>query len=137
LRYLAIAYAGFIGLIVVEIAVSRRRCDGYYRTGEMFVNIGHGVAYQTLELFTKASLMVPFLAVREHAALATLPMTVSGWLVGLVAYDFVNYWFHRHSHEVNALWAIHAAHHAAEDYNLAAALRQPLFQGLVGWVYRL
>jgi alkylglycerol monooxygenase len=36
------------------------------------------------------------------------------------------YWWHRLSHEVNLLWAVHVVHHQSEDYNLAVALRQAI-----------
>jgi hypothetical protein len=59
------------------------------------------------------------------------------WALALLVYDLTSYWAHRHGHEINAMWSVHAVHHAAEDFNLAAALRQPLFSHLYTWVYRL
>jgi hypothetical protein len=44
--------------------------------------------------------------------------------------DFLYYWWHRSSHVVNLLWAVHAVHHQSEDFNLAVALRQPAFEAL-------
>ena len=51
--------------------------------------------------------------------------------------DFLYYWFHRMSHEVNAFWAAHIVHHQSEEYNLAVALRQGAFQGAFSWVFYL
>jgi hypothetical protein len=62
---------------------------------------------------------------------------VWGWFVGLLVYDFSIYWRHRHHHRVNALWAVHGVHHAAEDFNFAAALRQALFQNVTGLLWIL
>ena len=42
----------------------------------------------------------------------------------MVGVDLAYYWWHRLSHEVNLLWAVHVVHHQSEDYNLAVALRQ-------------
>ena len=138
LEYLAIAYALFIFLIGLEAGVSLWKKNGRYQLDEMFGNIGHGIVYQTFDYATKASVMVPFILVSTHFAIVELPMDAWwGWLLAIVIFDFINYWLHRHSHEVNAMWAVHAVHHAAEDYNLAAALRQPLLSQLYTWIYRL
>merc|ERR1711910_16542 len=48
------------------------------------------------------------------------------------------YWFHRASHEVGLLWAVHQVHHSSEEFNLTTAFRQPVFQGLfqlTHWFY--
>lgn len=138
LQYLAIAYAGFALLIVIEMAVSALRADGRYGFGETVANLSHGIAYQTLEVFAKAISAAPFVWVATHVAPVQLPLDEPwAWGLGFVLFDFFAYWAHRHSHEVNLLWAVHAVHHASEDYNLAAALRQPLFLGWLTWVYHL
>ena len=138
LEYLAIGYVFFIALILFEVAVSRLRGDGVYRLDESIGNIGHGVLYQTFDYYTKALVMIPFIWVASNHSLYPLPMNaVWAWVVAVLIYDFVGYWAHRHGHEIHAMWAVHAVHHGAEDFNLAAALRQPLLSHLYGWIYRL
>jgi sterol desaturase/sphingolipid hydroxylase (fatty acid hydroxylase superfamily) len=46
---------------------------------------------------------------------------------GILGVDFLYYWFHRTSHEVNAFWAAHVVHHQSEEFSLAVALRQGAF----------
>ena len=138
LEYLAIGYVFFVFLIVVEAGVSLVRGNGRYRVDEAIGNIGHGVLYQTFDYYTKALVMVPFAWVASNYAFVELPMdTIWGWVVAVLLFDFVSYWYHRHAHEISAMWAVHAVHHAAEDFNLGAALRQPLFSQLYVWLYRL
>lgn len=138
LKMLVLVYVLFVGLIGAEWAVSWFRSDGWYRTGEAASNVSHGIVYQVTDFFTKGLVMVPFVYVSTQWAPVQLPMDQWwGWLLGVLALDFCFYWYHRHSHEVSALWAVHAVHHAAEDYNLAAALRQPAFQHAFSWLYRL
>ena len=66
-----------------------------------------------------------------------------GWVIGAQVLffvyldDFLYYWFHRLSHEINAFWAAHVVHHQSEEYNLAVALRQGTFQGVFSWVFYL
>jgi sterol desaturase/sphingolipid hydroxylase (fatty acid hydroxylase superfamily) len=135
---LAIAYAFFIPLIGGEAAVSLWRKDGHYRLGEAVVNIGHGVVYQVFDNLTKGLIILPFLALSALVTWPQLPMDAWwGWLLGLLLYDLATYWLHRHHHEIHFLWAIHGVHHAAEDFNFAAALRQAIFQNVFGWLWRL
>ena len=138
LQMLAIAYVFFLTLIGLEVLVSLRKRDGGYRLGEAVVNIGHGVIYQVFDFLTKALVSLPFLALAALVSWRLLPTdALWGWVVGLVIYDFTSYWAHRHHHEIHLLWAIHGTHHASEDFNFAAALRQPAFQRVFSWLWRL
>ena len=47
----------------------------------------------------------------------------STWLLTAVLLDLGYYWFHRASHEVGALWAVHQVHHSSQYFNLTTALR--------------
>lgn len=134
---LSFAYVVFTLMIVVEAACSYAWGRGYYRVGEAVSNISHGLAYQTLDVFTKVWVMVPFVLLSSYAPVQLSMDSAVAWIVGVVAYDFCTYWAHRNHHEVGFLWAIHGVHHAAEDFNLAAALRQPLIQQTFKWLWTL
>jgi sterol desaturase/sphingolipid hydroxylase (fatty acid hydroxylase superfamily) len=56
-----------------------------------------------------------------------------GWRVlgGLVAGDFLVYWFHRASHRFEVLWRFHAVHHSAEQLDWLAAHREHPIDGLL------
>jgi len=49
------------------------------------------------------------------------------WLVTFVMIDLVFYIYHRISHRVNFLWAIHMSHHSSEEMNFAVSFRQAWF----------
>lgn len=66
-----------------------------------------------------------------------MPKSVWVWILLFIGVDFFYYWFHRMSHQVNALWAAHIVHHQSEEYNLTVALRQSWFQGWFSWVFYL
>lgn len=69
------------------------------------------------------------------------PITIGTDLLELAllagAIDFVFYWYHRASHRIRFLWAIHVAHHSSEHMNFGTALRQswfgPLSKPLFYW----
>ena len=52
------------------------------------------------------------------------------WVLAFFAIDFLSYWYHRFSHEINILWAGHVTHHSSELYNFSNGFRTSLFQGL-------
>ncbi|CAL4066099.1 unnamed protein product, partial [Meganyctiphanes norvegica] len=52
--------------------------------------------------------------------------TFTWWFAAIIT-DFWYYWWHRLSHEIHFLWAIHQTHHSSEDMNLATALRINIF----------
>ena len=41
--------------------------------------------------------------------------------------DFVYYWYHRFSHRVRFMWAVHMNHHSSEEMNFTVSLRQAWF----------
>ena len=136
IQYLTVGYALFMVLIGGELLWSWMRADGGYRLSDFVVNIGHGAVFQVFDGFTKFLVLAPFLLVGQYAVFV-LPMeSVWGWFLGLLIYDFAGYWQHRHHHRIHALWAIHGVHHAAEDFNFGAALRQALFGNLTAWLWK-
>lgn len=60
-----------------------------------------------------------------------------GWIFVFLAVDFVYYWFHRATHEINFLWACHVTHHSSEEFNLSVALRQSSFQRIFEYMFNL
>ena len=49
------------------------------------------------------------------------------WIATFVMIDLVFYIYHRISHRVNFLWAIHMSHHSSEEMNFAVSFRQAWF----------
>jgi len=110
-------------LIGVELVVARRKRRSLYRLPDALCDLGCGVAQQTGVLLYSGVLLAAYAWLYEHTRLVTLPGWAQ-WVVAFIGVDFLYYWWHRLSHEVNLLWAAHVVHHQSEDYNLAVALRQ-------------
>jgi len=138
IEYLGFAYGVFVVMIGLELGYSVWRKDGNYRFAEAVANLAQGIAFQTFEFFTAPLVAVPAALVATHLAPYTLPSDeVWAWVVAFLIYEFCVYWTHRFGHTMNFFWGSHAAHHASEDYNLAAALRQPIFQSVINWPFLL
>ena len=124
----ALSIPAFVVLIVAELIVDRRKGLGYYRFDAALTDLSCGVGNQVFELFTKAALVALYAALYEAASLWKMPQSSAAtWIFAFVAVDLLFYWWHRASHRSNVLWAVHVVHHQSEEFNLAAALRQELF----------
>jgi sterol desaturase/sphingolipid hydroxylase (fatty acid hydroxylase superfamily) len=53
--------------------------------------------------------------------------SVAVWILTFLVIDFVFYWYHRFSHRVRFMWAVHMNHHSSEEMNFTVALRQAWF----------
>ncbi len=121
---IALAVPVFFVLIGLELAWAKKRGVQVYRFGDAITDLSCGITSQIVLLLWAALQLAIYEGVYEHARLVTLSPTWLAWVVAFVGVDFLYYWWHRLSHEVNVLWAAHVVHHQSEDYNLAVALRQ-------------
>lgn len=124
---LLLAIPGFLGLMLLELAVTRRgqaqeaRLLGYDRTdSRTSLAMGAGsLVVNGLWRFVEVLVL--------GAAAALVPWELHGWaawVVGLLGVEFFYYWDHRAGHEIRLLWASHVVHHSSQRYNLSTALRQ-------------
>jgi sterol desaturase/sphingolipid hydroxylase (fatty acid hydroxylase superfamily) len=126
---IAVAIPVFLILIGGELLWARaRKRSSIYRFNDSVIDIGCGIASQVTEVFYGAAILAIYEIVYQHR-LVSMPVWAQ-WVVAFVGVDFLYYWWHRASHEVNFLWAAHIVHHQSEDYNLAVALRQAI---LTAW----
>ena len=122
---IALAVPVFFLLIGLELLVARARRRRVYRFTDSFADLGCGVTQRVVLLLFEASLLAVYALLYEHGRLWTFaPDSAWPWVIAIVGVDLGYYWWHRLSHEVNFLWAVHVVHHQSEDYNLAVALRQ-------------
>jgi sterol desaturase/sphingolipid hydroxylase (fatty acid hydroxylase superfamily)/poly(3-hydroxybutyrate) depolymerase len=127
---IAFAIPFFFLLIGGELLIAKRRGLSLYRFTDALTDLSCGITSQVVLIFWAATQLAIYAWVYAHAHLLTLSPSWLPWVVAFVGVDFLYYWWHRLSHEVNFLWAAHVVHHQSEDYNLAVALRQSV---LTSW----
>jgi alkylglycerol monooxygenase len=138
MSYIVYAIPVFFLLIGLELVVARAQEKDYYSLADSLTDLGCGLVQQLAEVALKTFLFAGYLYLYAHHRLFDVPMSsVAAWVSCLLALDFLYYWFHRKSHEVNAFWAAHVVHHSSEEYNLSVALRQGTFQQAFSWVFYL
>jgi sterol desaturase/sphingolipid hydroxylase (fatty acid hydroxylase superfamily) len=138
LNYIALAIPLFFVLIAVEIVACRVLEKDSYRLNDSVSDLSCGVLQQVAGVFLKAALFAGYLWVHGSLRLFDVPIEAAwAWAACYLGHDFLYYWFHRFSHEVNAGWAAHVVHHQSEEYNLTVALRQGALQPAISWVFYL
>jgi len=135
--YIALSVPVFFILIGIELAYALYKNLKYYRFNDSISNLSQGIGSQLTGLFMKTVLFLGYQYIFTHWRLFDLPHSWWVWLILFVGVDFFYYWFHRLSHQVNALWAAHIVHHQSEEYNLTVALRQSWFQSWFSWIFYL
>jgi alkylglycerol monooxygenase len=133
LNWAALALPIFFGAVLIEARLGAR--NGRYAFGTAVSDLSCGSLFQAVELLLKLLTLGAYAYAYEHwrfidhAEGSWVP-----WVIAFVGVDLLFYWWHRTSHVVNVLWAVHGVHHQTEDYNLAVALRQPLFEPIT-WLF--
>jgi alkylglycerol monooxygenase len=131
-KSVAFAIPLFFLLIGVEHLVLRaQRRTAVYRFADSITNLSCGIGQQVLEPFFKGIALVPYAWLYAHARVHTMSAASPvAWVLVIVGLDLGFYAFHRASHRVGFLWAVHSVHHQSEEYNLSVALRQPWLQAI-------
>lgn len=131
---IALAIPFFFLLIAIELVVARAQGLTVYRFNDAVADLSCGIGQQVVTAFFSAALLAAYAWVYQRFALWHPPVWLE-WTLAFVGVDLLYYWWHRASHEVNFLWAVHVVHHQSEEYNLAVALRQAWFSTITSWPF--
>ena len=134
---IALAIPFFFLLMGVELWVARRRGKRLYRFTDSLTDLACGMTQQIAVVFFIAVLAAGYIWLYQHRVYSFAEGSPWPWLIAFVLVDFTYYWWHRWSHEVNVLWAVHVVHHQSEDYNLSVALRQAVLSPWTIWPLHL
>lgn len=123
----------FLLMIGIELWVARRQGKKLYRFNDTITNLNIGIGNQVFNLFFKIVLLGVYFWTFANFAFWQLPANLLTGLLALLVYDFLFYWAHRWSHEMNLFWGAHVVHHSSEEYNLSVALRQSWIHNMIAF----
>lgn len=136
-KLLALATPLFLLSILAEWLINRwylRRSgqssstggSGGYRLYDTVTDLACGIGQQLLDPLLRLVGVAAYAVVQTRWGLwqwdTSSPLH---WALAMILVDLCFYVFHRASHRVRLLWAVHHVHHSSDEYNLAVALRQP------------
>jgi sterol desaturase/sphingolipid hydroxylase (fatty acid hydroxylase superfamily) len=119
-------------LIAIEVLVMALKGVRYYKWDDTLGTLGMLAGNVAMGAVTK-SLFFGCMVFTYQYRLIDLQAALPSWLLCLVALfliDVMFYIWHRASHRVRFLWAIHLSHHASQEMNFAVAFRQPVLAPL-------
>ena len=134
---IALAIPFFLLLMGVELWVASRRRVKLYRFADVIADLSCGMTQQIFLVFAVAVITGGYVWLYQYRLFTFREGSIWPWVIAFFAVDFVYYVWHRLSHRVNVLWAVHAVHHQSEDYNLAVALRQAVLSVWTIWPLHL
>mgnify|MGYP005746906637 CR=1 FL=1 len=122
----AIGLPIILAMILIETLISGFNKKSLYKnkdtlctSGLLFGNILMGFAIKGATL----GLHIFLYQFRVFDLANVIPLWAM-WLMTFILIDFVFYIYHRLSHRVRFLWAIHMSHHSSEEMNFAVSMRQ-------------
>ena len=104
----------------------------YYKAKDSAAAFGLLLGNYIINLGTKGSILILYFYLYNFRLFTVndlLPIWMV-WIITFVMIDFVYYWYHRCSHRVRFLWAVHMNHHSSEEMNFTVSLRQAWFGSL-------
>lgn len=119
-------------LIAVEALVGSLQHVQYFKLNDCLGTLGM-LTGNVIMIGLTQSLLVGSMFFFYQYRFFTLNDMLPPWAVFLVALfviDLAFYVWHRASHEVRFLWAIHLCHHSSEEMNFTVAFRQAVFAPL-------
>lgn len=134
---IVIAIPVYFLLIGIEIIYQRIQAVKTYRLKDAMTNINCGVISQISGAFIMVVLFSMYTWVEKEWAFFEIPVVWWIFPVAFIFFDFMYYWAHRLSHEINLFWGGHSVHHQSEEYNLTVALRQSSTQILWTFLFYL
>ena len=118
-----------LALILFEVLISNWQSKNYYSSGDTWCTSGLLFGNILMGFAIKGSIVGFhfFLYQFRIVDLVTILPNWVLWILTFVLIDLVFYIYHRLSHRVRFLWAIHMSHHSSEEMNFAVSFRQAWF----------
>ena len=118
-----------LAMIFAEILLSNWQNKHYYKASDSLCTAGLLAGNIAMAFAIKGFALAFHFYLYQFRLidLTNLIPTWAMWAITFVMIDFVFYIYHRMSHRVRFLWAIHMSHHSSEEMNFAVSFRQAWF----------
>ncbi len=118
-----------IALILGEAIYSNIKGLNFYKINDTLGSYGLLAGNVVVSLMTKGSFLLFNIYLYQFRLFTINDLMHVFFVIVLtfVAIDFIYYWFHRCSHRIKFLWAMHMNHHSSEEMNFVVSLRQAWF----------
>lgn len=130
-NYLAFAVPLFIGLMILEFFIAKRRGKNIFNFTNSIANVNVGIAERLLDTLITGLFFFVYDYLNKHYGIFHIESSLLMWVALFICTDFTWYWYHRLAHEINLFWAAHIVHHQSEDFNYTVSARITVFQAII------
>jgi alkylglycerol monooxygenase len=130
-NYLAFAVPLFIGLMILEFFVAKKRGKQFFNFTNSIANINVGIAERLLDTLVIGLFFFVYDYLNKQFGIFDISSSLLLWVALFLCTDFTWYWYHRLAHEINLFWAAHIVHHQSEDFNYTVSARITVFQAVI------
>lgn len=131
INYLAFAVPLFVGLMVLEFFIAKKRGKNFFNFTNSIANINVGIAERLLDTLITGLFFFVYDYLNRHYGMFDIRPSLLLWVALFISTDFIWYWYHRLAHEINLFWAAHIVHHQSEDFNYTVSARITVFQAII------
>ena len=118
-----------LAMIFLEILVSNFRNQNFYKRSDTLCTVGLLLGNIIVAFAIKGIVLafhIYLYQFRVFDFVNEIPIWAL-WIMTFISIDLVFYVYHRMSHRIRFLWAIHLSHHSSEEMNFAVSFRQAWF----------
>jgi len=115
-----------LAMILFEVTYAALRQRRYYQLADVGGTVGLLAGNIIIAGTTQGLALALYFFLYQFRMInvATLVPLWAQWILAFVMIDLVYYWYHRCSHQVRFLWAVHMSHHCSQHMNFTVAFRQ-------------
>ena len=116
-------------MIFVELLISNWQNKKYYKRADSLCTTGLLTGNIIIAFSIKGLILALHFYLYQFKVieLASILPLWAMWVLTFIMIDLVFYVYHRMSHRIRFLWAIHLSHHSSEEMNFAVSFRQAWF----------
>ena len=118
-----------LAMIFFEILVSNFQNQNFYKRSDTLCTVGLLLGNIIVAFAIKGTVLAFHIYLYQYRAfdfVNHIPIWAL-WAITFISIDLVFYVYHRMSHRIRFLWAIHLSHHSSEEMNFAVSFRQAWF----------
>lgn len=127
----ALALPVLLLLIGWEYWASKKKNLKYYEFNDSITNLSIAILDRVTAILAAGLFYFVYDYFQRHFGILAIQKSWYTWAILFVLVDFLWYWYHRSSHEINLFWAVHVVHHSSNEFNLSVGTRITIFQTLV------
>jgi len=127
----ALALPVLLAIMAFEFYLSKRWGRKYFSFSDTISNLSIGILDRICSLLFAGVFYFVYEFIQTRFAIFHIKPSPLSWFIMFISVDFLWYWYHRFSHEVNIFWAQHVVHHSSKEFNYIVGARVTILQSFV------